>query len=203
MPTADENDALVGAYLAWCTRHRPGLVQLVGRPCEATEGQELREGMILHATGLGLDRPLDLPVTATKRKNAINRSIARPPAQAVLQVLRDVTDRDLLRAAPDRIVFTDTSHVHGKVRENTWLQPGRSDTCRAVEGEIEFSLRHNPVFPGGLGWTCAPTIPRLLERIGGTPAAHLSQAAPLTIRIRVVETNAASTVSLIPERCRT
>jgi hypothetical protein len=51
-PTTDQNDALVGAYLAWCTRHRAQSVRLVGAPARVDDTGMLREGMILHATTL-------------------------------------------------------------------------------------------------------------------------------------------------------
>lgn len=49
LPTADENDAAVAAYLAWCTRFAPRAVALAGTPPFEADGA-LREGCILHAT---------------------------------------------------------------------------------------------------------------------------------------------------------
>ncbi|HET7788008.1 MAG TPA: DUF429 domain-containing protein [Myxococcales bacterium] len=50
LPTADENDALVGAYLAWCTRHRLAHATLTGSAPVRAAAVDLREGYILHAT---------------------------------------------------------------------------------------------------------------------------------------------------------
>ena len=51
LPTADQNDALVGAYLAWCVHNRPSSVELAGVAPYAADG-EIREGFVLHAGSL-------------------------------------------------------------------------------------------------------------------------------------------------------
>lgn len=49
IPTPDQNDALIGAYLAWCVHNRETVVDLVGVPPSQADGDEIREGFILHA----------------------------------------------------------------------------------------------------------------------------------------------------------
>ena len=59
LPTADQNDALIGAYLAWCVHNRVSSVELVGVAPHAANG-EIREGFILHA---GRTLGINLPAT--------------------------------------------------------------------------------------------------------------------------------------------
>jgi hypothetical protein len=49
IPTPDQNDALIGAYLAWCVHNRETVVDLVGVPPTQSNDDEIREGFILHA----------------------------------------------------------------------------------------------------------------------------------------------------------
>ena len=48
LPTADQDDAHVGAYLAWCVHNRSSAVDLIGVTPGIADG-EIREGFILHA----------------------------------------------------------------------------------------------------------------------------------------------------------
>ena len=67
LPTADQNDALAGAYLAWCVHNRPSTVELVGVAPSMAAGV-LREGFILHAgPALGIDLPvIESPIVSRK-----------------------------------------------------------------------------------------------------------------------------------------
>ena len=106
VPTADQNDALVGAYLAWCVHHRPSSVELVG-VAPATADGEIREGFILHAgPALGVEAPSAGPAVALSVTAA-----DREPEAAT-----DWNDDDT-----SLIILTDYGLVHGTAPENAWL----------------------------------------------------------------------------------
>lgn len=113
LPTADQNDALVGAYLAWCTRHRTGMVSLVGSPAMLDDSGELREGMILHATEMAVLSSAEIEVAPEGDG---------PLRSAMLEPEEHWTSGDSAR-----ILVTDTSHVHGTVPENKWGEMFRTD----------------------------------------------------------------------------
>jgi hypothetical protein len=61
IPTPDQNDALIGAYLAWCVHNRETTVDLVGVPPTQTNDDEIREGFILHANSSVSEMAINTP----------------------------------------------------------------------------------------------------------------------------------------------
>ena len=123
LPTADQNDALVGAYLAWCVHNRPSSVELVGVAPRTADG-EIREGFILHAgTTLGVN----LPAT---------ESVVTPSTSVVGSSPEVATDWNDDHAC--LLKLTDYGVVHGTEPENAWLVPGHNYA-------VETALPHAPL----------------------------------------------------------
>lgn len=175
LPTADQHDALVGAYLAWCVHHEPSSVELVGEPPYVEDG-ELREGFILHA----LARP-------RRDRATINREVKPAPSSSdgetgTTTELTDWSDGDALR-----LVLTDYGVVHGKEPENAWLAPGRDYTVETVapHPRLPFKLVHATKFSGGRAWRAEPTVREVLRQLGYPTPAHLTRMDAVTLRVRV------------------
>jgi hypothetical protein len=170
LPTADENDALVGAYLAWRVHRTPSAVELVGSAPSVSDG-EIREGFILHAgpiSGIGLPL-LELPATQGT----------------------SVADRDL-EAANDwnddhgsLLKLTDYGLVQGTVPENAWLVPGQNYTLETLppHAPLRFQLVHSPTFSGGRGWRADPTVRNVLVQLGLPTPTHLDRQNAVTLRV--------------------
>lgn len=178
LPTADQNDALVGAYLAWCTRHAPGLVDLRGLPPIHTGG-ELREGYILHAARAPESQPAR-PADATQ---ANERELASEPASA-----EAVAEEDWASSESLVLKFTDYGLVHGTCPENRWLDAGVNYTCETIAPDEpeRFELKPSPTFAGGRGWTVEPKIKALLTKLGYSAPPHLGEQNAVTLRIELV-----------------
>jgi hypothetical protein len=171
MPSADQNDALMAAYLAWSTRHQRKSVELIGSPVVTDDSGTLREGAILHCRATLLREPLLAdPVLTSSLAGGVYSD-------------DDWNEEDALR-----LRFTDTGLVHGNTPENMWLKTGRDYLCETQPPHSiqEFRLHHTSKFTGGRGWTCVPTIPDLLARLGRPTAAPISKAEPVRLRIRIV-----------------
>ena len=173
LPTADQNDALVGAYLAWCVHNRPSAIVLVGVAPVVAEGG-IREGFILHA---GADSGVDLPLT-----NAVSTSCA-DIADCEAGVLNDRND--------DRaclLKLTDYGVVHGTEPENSWLDPGQNYTVKTVTSPVPLLSRliHAANFPGGRGWRAQPTVRNLLAELRYPVPQTLSGQNAVTLRVVVV-----------------
>lgn len=166
VPTADQNDALVGAFLAWCVQHQPQSVELVGDAPNVLDG-EIREGFILHA---GSDLGFHLPIAELE--------VANPGPEAE----RDWNgDCDLL------LMLTDYGLVHGTEPENAWLVPGQNYTATTVppHAPLNIQLNHAPNFPGGHGWTADPTVQNVLVNLGFPIPQHLGRQNAVALRVVV------------------
>ena len=172
-PTADQNDALVGAWLAWCTRHAPERVALAGTPPTSDDDGVLREGCILHATGKA--RALGFVVVPDAEAPGAGFESALPDASTEWSG----GDALLLR-------LNDTGLVHGNHPENAWLAPMQSYELETLAPfqPVRISLEFAQKFPGGRAWTARPTVPALLKQLGET--RHPSKAHPLSLPVRIV-----------------
>ncbi len=177
LPTADENDALACAYLAWCTRHAPTVVELRGVPPVHAAG-ELREGYILHAAKVP-----NANVTASDRDVvAVHNDAPDAPATST-------PAEDWCSSEGPLLKLTDYGVVHGTCLENAWLDPTvGSYACEtlAPDAPERFQLTHSPTFSGGRGWTASPKIKPLLAMLGYSTPDHLGEANAVTLRIRVI-----------------
>jgi len=126
LPTADQNDALVGSFLAWCLRHEPDAVVQVGDAPTSLDGQ-IREGFILHATEKASVSPL---VAALQKPAAPTPEVDVPlPEQLANEPGDDWNDdQDLL------LFLTDYGLVHGSEPENAWLDTGVNYTLKTING---------------------------------------------------------------------
>ncbi len=173
-PTADQNDAVAGAYLAWCTRHKPNTVALEGVP-PFPGNEELREGYILHAAAG--------PVTAVVEALAPlspERRVSSPPEAAPAAVPDEEWSGDDELA----VRLNDTGLVHGNDPENAWLRglEVRFFETVAPHPRVHFSLL-NRIQAGS--WRVSPTIPDLLAQLEIRPPI-LSRRDAVTLRVRVV-----------------
>ncbi len=173
LPTADQNDALVGAYLAWCVHHRPSSVELVGVAPGMADG-EIREGFILHA---GPNLGIDLPVAAAPAAPGTSGPISEPEAA------NDWND-DLACL----LMLTDYGVVHGTEPENAWLVPGQGYTVETVPPHAPLSMQlvHAATFSGGRGWRAVPTVRNVLAQLGHPTPQHLTRQNAVTLRVVVV-----------------
>jgi hypothetical protein len=168
-PTADENDAAVGAYLAWCTRHAPDAVCLRGLPPVYSEG-ELREGYILHAAGG-------------------SKAIAMPDDYTSFDATPDPAHtEDWASSESLTLKLIDYGLVHGSCPENSWMQPGSDYSCEGIgpNSSEGFQLTHSASFSGGRGWRSEPTVKELLRRLGYPVEQALSKQDPVTLRLKLL-----------------
>jgi hypothetical protein len=173
VPTADQNDALVGAYLAWCVHNRPSSVELVGVAPQIADG-EVREGFILHAgSALGVN----LPVTGSAVTPSTNVADREP----------DAAD-DWNGDNASLLMLTDYGVVHGTEPENAWLVPGQSYTVETVppHAPLRIQLVHAATFSGGRGWRAVPTTRNVLAQLGHPTPQHLTRQSAVTLRVIVI-----------------
>lgn len=167
LPTDDQNDALVGAYLAWCVHNRSSSVELVGVAPYMADG-EIREGFILHAgPNLGIDFPVtEAPVTRG--------------ADCELEGVNDWNDEDACL-----LILTDYGLVHGTEPENAWLRPGQDYNVKTVPPHLPVTIQliHAANFPGGRGWRAMPTIRNVLAQLGHPKPQHLARQNAVTLRV--------------------
>jgi hypothetical protein len=174
--SADKADALIGAYLAWCTRHRPTDVELVGLPPSGLETGQLREGQILHAAKRLLDDTFVVP-------ECLPPTESTPTSDAWREEEPDWNSTEAMT-----LRFKDFGLVSGNDPENQWLLPGRDYLCETLPPHkpVQFRLSYSRTFPGGRGWTCQPTIRNVLRQAGENVAGHLSSDQPVTLLVRVI-----------------
>jgi hypothetical protein len=173
LPTADQHDALVGAYLAWCVHNRPLSVKLVGVAPHTADGQ-IREGFILHADpGLGIN----LPVTEAGPVPSAHITDREP------EVLTDRNDDHACL-----LTLTDYGLVHGTEPGNIWLIPGQDYTVETVtpHKHLRIQLVHAANFPGGRGWRATPTIHIILAELGYPTPQALARQNAVTLRVVII-----------------
>lgn len=171
VPTADENDAAVAAYLAWRTRFQEEGVTLVGHQPRAMAG-ELREGYILHATegGLAFEELAETQADADH-------------AGSPLPVEGDWSSREAIV-----LKLTDYGLVHGSCLENQWMRPGEDYSCRSLAPDValSFKLVHAKTFSGGRGWRAEPSVKNLLTALGYATPPTLGEANAVVLRISMI-----------------
>jgi hypothetical protein len=158
VPTHDQLDAAVGAWLAWCASHEPDGVVLVG---ERRHAPEWREGFILQPAHA-------IPVLAIAPRTlelADVTSAAHP----------QWNDEGALT-----LKLTESKLVHGTELENSWLMRGRIHALRVFgfEGSPSVTLIPAHRLRGRLAWRAVPAIPDLLGAIGQS-----SRDLPVTLRV--------------------
>ncbi len=170
LPTADQNDALVGAYLAWCVHNRLPSVELVGVAPFTADG-EIREGFILHAgTTLGVNMPVTEPAVT--------------PSMSVLggspQVGTDWNDDHTCL-----LMLTDYGAVHGTEPENAWLVPGHDYAVETAlpHAPLRIQLTYAASFPGGRGWRAMPTTRSIMAQLGYPTPQHLTRQNAVMLRV--------------------
>jgi hypothetical protein len=172
LPTADQNDALVGAYLAWCVHNRPSSVELVGVAPHVAG--EIREGFILHSgCSLGVNLPATEPV--------VTPSAGVP--ERLPEVVNDWNDDEALL-----LMLTDYGVVHGTEPENAWLIPGQNYTVETTppHAPLRIQLAHAATFSGGRGWRAVPTTRNILAQLGHPTPQHLTRQNAVTLRVVVI-----------------
>lgn len=170
IPTEDQNDALVGAYLAWCVHNRPSSVELVGKAPHTVNG-EVCEGFILHAgPTLGVSPPKTEPAVRPSTKVA-----DREPGSA-----NDWNDDNAFL-----LMLIDDGLVHGTVPENAWLVSGQTYIVETVPPHpaLRIELVPSETFPGGRGWCADPTISDVLAQLDHPRPQYLSRQNPVTLRV--------------------
>lgn len=178
LPTADQNDALVGAYLAWCTRHRSDHVTLEGTaPTRA--GADLTEGFILHGTRIvpGFELAVD------------ERGSADPVARD--ELVESGGMEDWADGNARTIRFNDLGLVHGTDPENAWLVSGHDYELETLppHSKVSITLTHSSTFAGGKGWKVSPKIRPLLDELGLAPQGPLTQQTAISLRVMVKSSN--------------
>ncbi|MBI5585990.1 MAG: DUF429 domain-containing protein [Deltaproteobacteria bacterium] len=173
LPTADQNDALVGAYLAWCVHHRRESVELVG--VAPTVDGDIREGFILHANS-ALRINLSAGESPTS-PTAPDSQVGQGDQTAQANDWND--DRDCF------LMLTDYGLVHGTELENAWLVAGQNYVLETVPPDppAHIWLEHAPTFAGGRGWRAQPTIRSLLGQLGHATPPHLCRQNAVTLRV--------------------
>lgn len=173
VPTADQNDALVGAYLVWCVHNRHSSVELVGVPPHAASG-EIREGYILHSgCSLGVNLSSTEPVVGPSTS-----AYVRPQ-----EVANDWNDDQVLL-----LMLSDYGAVHGTEPENAWLVPGQNYTVETAPplAPLQIQLAHAATFSGGRGWRAVPTTRKILAQLGHPTPQHLTRQNAVTLRVAIV-----------------
>jgi len=178
-PTADENDAVVGAYLAWCTRHAPDAANLRGLPPNHSQG-ELREGYILHAAGVSHAGAV-MPDDAAQGQ-ALPSTPERARTDAELE-------DDWASSESLTLKLTDYGLIHGTCPENSWMVSFRDYACETIAPDPpeRFQLTYAADFPGGRGWTSRPKVMALFKRLGYSTPAHLGEQNAVTLKVRLCE----------------
>ncbi len=168
LPTPDQNDALVGAYVAWCSRHRPQNVSLVGMPPYRGVNREIREGLILHATG-------------EARVTGWESSVESDAPEAEGQAVEEWSGTTLA------LRITDSGLIHGQEPENSWLVARRNYDLEFQNPypRLRASLTWSPTFSGGRGWTIRPTVKQLLRSLGSDIDLP-TRSNPLTLPIELL-----------------
>jgi hypothetical protein len=172
LPSADQNDAAVGAYLLRCCDVAQNRIRLVGAS-PRHDGQNLREGLILHAR-----EPIDnfvLPITADGLEPT------ELPNQATIQDLpQDWTDQPLAT-----LLLKDYGLVWGNEPENAWLQPQKDYACTAIHdgNQVEFQLTYTPDVTAAHAWRAAPTVRNILLGLGFPTPPHLTRQIAVAIQV--------------------
>ena len=167
LPTADQNDALVGAYLTWCVHHRPLSVELIG-DTPVWDGGQIREGFILHAgPNLGINFPL-------------TEALVTKGTDCEPEGVNDWNHDDA-----SLLMLTDYGLVHGTEPENAWLRHGQDYNVETVPPHLPVTIRliHAANFPGGRGWRAMPTIRNVLTQLGHPTPQHLARQNAVTLRV--------------------
>jgi Protein of unknown function (DUF429) len=178
LPTADQLDALIGAYLAWCVHHRPAAVESVGVP--PVRNGEIREGVILHATKRIREGGHIVDFNGTDSV----------PGDAVAELpLTESKGSDWNDDRPLHLMLTDYNVVHGTEPENAWLVPGTDYVLETAPPDklIRLNLTHSATFPGGRGWLASPSVKTALRRLGYPTPARLGRANAATLVVRAPE----------------
>lgn len=179
VPSADQNDAIIGAYLAWCAYHKPDAVELVG-DAPMIASSELTEGFILHATVLAraeIPAPVDTQLPTAGESSQIEAgALSRE-------------DEDDWNSDDSMLLFlTDYGAVHATEPENKWLCPGVGYILETQppDKKVSFRLDYAAKYPGGLAWCAAPTVKEVLRQLGYAPPLHLSRKAGATLRVKAI-----------------
>jgi hypothetical protein len=173
IPTADQNDALVGAYLGWCVHNRPSSIELVGEAPYTADG-EVREGFILHA---GPTLGLNLSITEPAVTPSTNVADREPEAA-----------NDWNDDKASLLILTDYGVLHGTEPENAWLVPGQNYSVETVppHAPLRIQLVHAATFSGGRGWRAEPTTRNVLAQLGYPAPQHLTRQNGVTLRVVVI-----------------
>jgi hypothetical protein len=179
LPSADQHDALVGAYLAWCVHHRSETVESVGIPPFIAAG-EIREGLILHARNRADVNPPSIQPLAIQPSTPEGRTRTADAAQGPAEDWNDDRARLLL--------LTDFGLVHGTEPENAWLVAGENYIAVTLPPDIPIllTLTHAPSFSGGRGWRVNPRVKSALEQLGRPVPDHLGRDDAVTLRVAIV-----------------
>ncbi len=157
LPSADQNDALIGACLLRWAEHEPQRVRLVG---EVAQENPLREGFILHSA---------------RRANELDREDVEVAEPADMEVPDWAADVHYIR-------FTDNGCVWRKPPENRWLEIGVTYTLEACGQHFTLSP-----LGGDVAWGCDPTVQALLGQLGIAPIPqHLSAANSISVAVAVI-----------------
>lgn len=177
LPTPDQNDAAVGAYLLKCSRDDPARVRLVGA-APRFDGVQLREGLILHANA-AVERPV---------REIVGTPLPTEPGSAgdpvPIVTPCELGSGDEWNAEDDRgrVFFTDNALVWGTRPENRWLSAGRNYVCTGSgpTGAVQFTLTFAPTVSAP-AWTVEPHIKLLLRQLGFAPPRHLRSATGISV----------------------
>lgn len=180
LPSADQNDALVGAYLAWCVHNRPDSVELVGAG-PTLLASDLQEGLILHATARAQaefrsSNLVEIPV----------RSLESTEGDAESRV--DEGEEDWNSDDSMLLFLTDYGAVHGTEPENKWMRPGEEYTLESQppDKQIRFQLNYAATYSGGRAWRASPTVKDLVRQLGYQPPIHLNRTNGVTVRVKAI-----------------
>ena len=179
LPTADQNDAAVGAYLLKCGHEDPTRVRLVG-VTPRYDLTQLREGLILHANAAVAG------FTRNVMPEGPDIDAKADEAPAIVEPSPAITSCDEWNAddGRPRLYFSDNAMVWGTRPENGWLVAGRNYDCQAVgmNGIVNFALTFAPTVSAP-AWCVAPSIQSLLRQLGLTPPPHLRNGTGISVPI--------------------